>query len=73
MVVECGNLTVDGFSLPLPMTKTMGEYMKEHPRVESQLRAQGYNIDEREFLNTEIKVSGEALKTWLPCYKELYH
>ena len=70
MVVECGNLTVDGFSLPLPMTKTMGEYMKEHPRVESQLREQGYNIDEREFLDTEIKVSGEALKTWLPCYKE---
>lgn len=70
MVVECGNLTVDGFSLPLPMGKTMGEYMEEHPRVESQLRAQGYNVDESEFLNTEIKVSGEALKTWLPCYKE---
>ena len=70
MVVECGNLTVDGFSLPLPMTKTMGEYMEEHPKIESQLREQGYDIDKDAFLNKEIKVSGEALKTWLPCYKE---
>ena len=70
MVVECGNLTVDGFSLPLPMSKTMGDYMKEHPKVASQLKEQGYDINKNSFLNTEIKVSGEALKTWLPCYQE---
>lgn len=70
MVVECGNLTVDGFSLPLPMNKTMGEYMKEHPEVRDRLIAQGHDITSREFLDQEIKVSGEALKTWLPCYKE---
>ena len=70
MVVECGNLTVDGFSLPLPMPKTMGEYMEEHPKVASQLETQGYDISKKSFLDTEIKVSGEALKTWLPCYKE---
>ncbi len=70
MVVECGNLAVDGFSLPLPMTKTMGDYMEEHPKVASQLKEQGYDINEDSFLNTEIEVSGEALKTWLPCYKE---
>lgn len=70
MVVECGNLTVDGFSLPLPMTKTMGDYMEEHPKVASQLKEQGYDINKNSFLNTEIKVSGEALKTWLPCYQE---
>ena len=68
MVVECGNLTVDGFSLPLPMTKTMGEYLEERPEVEKQLREKGYDIDSS-FLKKEIKVSGEALKTWLPCYK----
>ena len=70
MVVEYGNLTVDGFSLPLPMTKTMGDYMEEHPKVASQLKEQGYDINKNSFLNTEIKVSGEALKTWLPCYQE---
>ena len=70
MVVECGNLTVDGFSLPLPIRKTMGDYMAEHPKVESQLRAQGYVVDKDSFLDKEIEVSGEALKTWLPCYKQ---
>ena len=70
MVVECGNLTVDGFSLPLPMNKTMGEYIKEHPEVRNRLIAQDIDITSKEFLEQEIKVSGEALKTWLPCYKE---
>ena len=69
MVVECGDLTVDGFSLPLPMTKTMGEYMKEHPEVQRRLISQGYDVTSKDFLNQEIKVSGEALKTWLPMYK----
>ena len=70
MVVECGNLTVDGFSLPLPMPKKMGEYLDEHPKVASKLREKGYDIDKESFLNNEIKISGEALKSWLPCYKE---
>jgi hypothetical protein len=70
MVVECGNLTTDGFSLPLPMPKKMGEYLEEHPKVASKLRAKGYDIDKESFLKNEIKVSGEALKSWLPCYKE---
>ena len=69
MVVECGDLTVDGFSLPLPMTKTMGEYMKEHPEVQRRLISQGYDVTSKDFLNQEIKASGEALKTWLPMYK----
>lgn len=69
MVVECGNLTVDGFSLPLPMEKTMGEYMEEHPEVKKRLIAQGHDIENKDFLEKTIKVSGEALKTWLPCYK----
>ena len=68
MVVECGNLTVDGFSLPLPMTKTMGEYLDERPEVARQLKDKGFELN-NEFLKKEIKVSGEALKTWLPCYK----
>ena len=68
LVVECGNLTVDGFSLPIPMTKTVGEYLKEKPIVAKKLKEKGIVIDD-DFLNEEIKVSGEALKTWVPCYK----
>lgn len=70
MVVECGNLTVDGFSLPIPMKKSMKQYMEEHPLVKSQLEEDGYDVSSEEFLNTKITVSGEATKTWLPCYKE---
>lgn len=69
MVVECGNLTVDGFSLPIPMTKTMGEYLQERPEVLDNLKAKGYDVDE-DFLKKEISVAAEALKTWLPCYKD---
>ena len=67
--VECGDLTVDGFSLPLPMEKTMGEYMKEHPEVKNKLSSQGYDVESKEYLQQKLKVSGEALKTWLPMYK----
>ena len=70
MVIECGNLTVDGFSLPIPMEKTMEQYMREHPNVKSQLASEGYDVTSNDFLKTVITVSGEATKTWLPCYKE---
>lgn len=68
MVVECGDLTVDGFSLPLPMVKTMEQYLKEHPEVKKRLQAEGADVESEEFLKQEFKVSGEALKTWLPFY-----
>ena len=71
MVVECGDLTVDGFSLPMPMTKTIGQYLKERPKVARGLDAfKGMSeSDLTEILDKEIKVSGEAVKTWLPVYK----
>lgn len=64
MVVECGDLTVDGFSLPLPMKKTIGQYLKERPKAAEKL-----GDIEKELQDIEIKVSGEAVKTWLPVYK----
>ena len=71
MVVECGNLTVDGFSLPIPLKKTVKDYMEEHPAIEKTLSKRfsetDFNLDS--FLKEEIKVSGEAIKTWLPVYQ----
>ena len=64
MVVECGDLTVDGFSLPIPMTKTIGQYLKERPNI-----GKSYEDVEQAIKDIEIKVSGEAVKTWLPVYK----
>ena len=71
MVVECGDLTVDGFSLPMPMTKKIGDYLKERPKAARGLDAfKGMSESElTEILDKEIKVSGEAVKTWLPVYK----
>lgn len=64
MVVQCGDLTVDGFSLPMPFTKSLGEYLEERPNLRKKL-----NISDEELLKREIKVSGEAVKTWVPCFK----
>lgn len=64
MVVQCGDLTVDGFSLPMPFTKELGEYLEERPKLKKRL-----GINDDEILKREIKVSGEAVKTWVPCYK----
>lgn len=68
LVVECGNLTVDGFSLPIPMTKKVGDILKEKPIVAEKLKEKGIVID-NDFLNEKIKVSGEAIKTWVPCFQ----
>lgn len=64
MVVQCGDLTVDGFSLPLPFKKSLAEYLSERPELRKKM-----NITDEEILSKEISVSGEAVKTWVPCYK----
>lgn len=64
LIVQCGDLTVDGFSLPMPFKKSLGEYLIERPLLKKQL-----NISDNEILKREISVSGEAVKTWVPCYK----
>jgi ABC-type dipeptide/oligopeptide/nickel transport system ATPase subunit len=72
MVVECGDLAVDGFSLPMPITKKIGEYLDERPKVNRKLKDFAGSMSEEELikaLDEEIKVSGEAVKTWLPVYK----
>ncbi len=68
MVVECGNLTVDGFSLPMPVTYTIGDYLKENPEAAKLLRGEVGEI-EKEIEKITIDVSSEAVKTWLPVYK----
>lgn len=70
MVVECGDLTVDGFSLPMPMKKKNSDYLKDHPEMQKKLIDQGLDITKKDFLDEEIVVSGEAVKTWLPVYKK---
>ena len=70
MVVECGDLTVDGFTLPIPVDKTVDEYINDRPKVKEMIQKSGVSIDVIEKIRGNIhKVSTEAPKTWLPCYR----
>ncbi len=70
MVVECGDLTVDGFTLPIPIDKTVEDYLNDRPRVKEIIMKSGVSTDIVEKIKGNIhKVSTEAPKTWLPCYR----
>ncbi len=70
MVVQCGDLTIDGFSLPIPVEKTIGEYLDERPTLRDQISKKGISTDTLEKIKKNFhKVSVEAPKTWLPAFK----
>lgn len=70
MVVQCGDLTIDGFSLPIPIEKTIGEYLDERPILKDKVAAQGVSSDLLEKIKKNMhKISTEAPKTWLPAFK----
>ena len=70
MVVECGDLTIDGFSLPIPTQTTLRDYLNEHPEVKRRSIEAGTYDESDEYLDKKINVSTEAIKTWLPCFKK---
>ena len=70
MVVECGDLTVDGFTLPIPVEKSVSEYLEDRPLVNDIIKKSGAAIDDIEKIKRNMhKVSTEAPKTWLPCFR----
>ena len=70
MVVQCGDLTIDGFSLPIPMEKSIEDYLNERPILKDKVAAQGIALDTLEKIKKNMhKVSVEAPKTWLPAFK----
>ena len=69
MVIECGNLTVDGFALPMPTTKTIGQYMKERPKAAQNIVDQIGDI-EKAISEIEIQLSDDVVKSWVPVYRE---
>lgn len=70
MVVECGDLTIDGFSLPIPIEKSIEEYLDERPILKDRVSSQGLPLDTLEKIKKNMhKVSVEAPKTWLPAFK----
>jgi len=70
MVVECGDLTIDGFSLPIPVEKSISEYLDERPMLNDIIKKSGVSVDVLEKIKKNMhKVSVEAPKTWLPAFK----
>lgn len=70
MVVECGDLTPDGFTLPIPVHKTIEQYLSEKPLINNIIKKFGIDPDKMEkFREAMCNVSKEAPKTWLPCFK----
>ena len=70
MVVQCGDLTIDGFSLPIPAEKSIGEYLDERPVLKDKIAASGVASDTLEKIKQNMhRISTEAPKTWLPAFK----
>ena len=71
MIIECGDLTLDGFSLPIPIEKSIEEYLDERPVLKGEIEKMGVSTDTLETIKkTRFKVSTEAPKTWLPAYNK---
>ena len=70
MTVQCGDLTIDGFSLPIPIEKSIEDYLNERPVLKDKVASQGISLDTLEKIKKNMhKVSAEAPKTWLPAFK----
>lgn len=70
MVVQCGDLTIDGFSLPIPVEKSVSEYLEERPNLSNIIKSSGISLENLEKIKRNMhKVSIEAPKTWLPAFK----
>ena len=69
MVIECGDLTIDGFSLPIPVEKSIEQWLDERPVLKGQIEKSGIPTDTIERIKkSSFKISTEAPKTWLPAY-----
>ncbi len=67
IVAECGDMTPDGFALPMPNRMSMSEYIDARPYAKKLAKEVGLSEDD---LGQSIVIrSSDAPKMWLPCYK----
>lgn len=69
IVIECGDLELGGFNIPIPKASDIGDALSSNIAVKKKLIDMGYT--ESDFENTkDSKVfrTFEAPKTWLPVY-----
>ena len=66
MAVDCGELTLDGFYLPIPKARSLEEISASYPKL-----YKIFSSDEEAFnrlKGRKMFQTIEAPKTWLPCY-----
>ena len=67
VVAECGDMTPDGFALPMPNRMSMTDYISSRPHAKKLAKEMG--ISDEELENSIVVRSSDAPKMWLPCYK----
>lgn len=69
MVIQCGDLSVDGMTLPIPTTYTVSDLVNKNPDVKSKIETSGIdqavldNIYKQEYYYVD-----DAPKSWLPVF-----
>lgn len=67
IVAECGDMTPDGFSLPMPTRQSILSEIENDEDAMKLAKELGFSKDELK--RQIITKSMEAPKTWLPCFK----
>lgn len=66
LTIECGDLTLDGFYLPIPEFTSLGAQVEANPEAVAKLGLSAETIEN--FRSKKIRRVVEAPKTWLPVY-----
>ena len=67
IVAECGDMTPDGFALPMPVKMGFDEYFETMPKAKEAIESLG--LTKEQIAKSRITRSDDAPKMWLPCYK----
>ena len=66
--VECGDLTVDGFALPIPSHDSFDDMMSKRPMIKKY--ADELGVPDSVLSNLQIDTVVDVPKTWVPCYNK---
>ena len=67
LVAECGQMTTDGFSLPMPIHQKLADVVEDRPHVKQLMKDNGMELED--YKTITMSKSDDSPKTWLPCYK----
>lgn len=69
IVVQCGDLELGGFNIPMPKEVDMFETIYANSKVVDRLKENGFSEDDfKNLKNVKVLRTKESPKTWLPVY-----